>query len=150
MRVNLKIRINSYLDNTDSLNLQPEVEVVEKKKGGAFSIACSTKQTRYYSSNINWFKDNNALPTTVSVIRDLDLLRLNFASLKEEDTGTYKCNITDDQKIEEVKFKLIVLGKLTQFHLVQKEERILWIPTKVLRNKFIHIYDIFFNKKRLS
>lgn len=131
MRVNLKIRILSYLDKTDSLNLNPAVERVEKKEGGAFSIACSAKQTMYYSSNMNWLKDNSALLPTVSVNRTLDLLQLNFASLKEEDTGTYKCIISDDKKIPEVKFKLIVFGKLIPFYLVKMEERIMWILTRL-------------------
>ena len=79
----------------------------------------------YYSSNMNWLKDNSALLPTVSVNRTLDLLQLNFASLKEEDTGTYKCIIPDDKKIPEVKFKLIVFGKLIPFYLVKMEERIM-------------------------
>ena len=123
MTIKLKIRIVLYSDITDSINLYPAVERVEKKKGDAFSITCLVKQIGYYSSNINWFKDNKALTTTGSITRTLNLLQLNFTNLKEEDTGTYKCNITDDQDIQEEKFKLIVYGKLTQFHFVKNGEK---------------------------
>ena len=110
---NFTCRIVWYLDKTYSLILDPAVEIVEKKRGDAFSVTCSINQTGYYSSNISWFKGNNALSTTGSVTGTLNLLRLIFVSLKEEDAGTYKCNATDNQKIQEVKFKLIVFGKLT-------------------------------------
>lgn len=131
MTPSLKNKIIFYLDRKDSLILDPGVERVEKKEGDAFSITCSTKQTGYYSSYLNWFKDNSALAIPDSDARTLYLLRLKFTSLKEEDTGAYKCNITDDRKIQEVKFILLVLGKLHQYHLVKKDEGILWIVIRL-------------------
>ena len=69
---------------------------------------------RYYSRNFNWFKENNILPNTTNIVRHLTFLRLDFPSLKVEDTGIYKCNVTDDTHIEDKHFQMIVFGKCFQ------------------------------------
>ena len=65
---------------------------------------------RYYSSKFHWFKENGVLPNTSNIVRHSTFLRLDFASLKVEDTGIYKCNITDDTNVQEKPFRLIVFG----------------------------------------
>ena len=102
---------NFYLDDKDPLKLYPVVERVVRKKGSNFSIMCTTEHMRYYSKNFNWFKENGILPNTTTVIKHPTFLRLNFAALKVEDTGIYKCNTTDVTNLEETSFKLIVFGK---------------------------------------
>ena len=72
---------------------------------------CTTERMRYYSNNFNWFKENGALPHTTNVVRHPTFLRLDFSALKVEDTGIYKCNITDDANFQEKHFQLIVFGK---------------------------------------
>ena len=66
---------------------------------------------RYHSDKFRWFKENGILSNTSNVLRHSTFLRLDFASLKVEDTGVYKCNITDDSNIQEKRFQLIVFGK---------------------------------------
>ena len=83
-----------YLDNKDPLELYPSLEQVKRKKGSTF----------------NWFKENGILPNTTTFVRHSTFLRLNIASLKVEDTGTYKCNVTNDQSLEDKRFQLIVFG----------------------------------------
>ena len=100
-----------HLDDEDPLTLYPAVERVERKKGSNFSIMCTTKRMRYYSRNFNWFKENGILPNTTTFVRHSTFLRLNIASLKVEDTGMYKCNVTDDANLQEKRFQLIVFGK---------------------------------------
>ena len=100
-----------YLDKADSLNLYPAVERVEKKKGSNFSIICTTEHMQYYSRKFNWFKDSSILTDMTMVIRHSTFIRLNFVSLKLDDSGMYKCNITDDPKVPETCFQLIVFGK---------------------------------------
>ena len=73
---------------------------------------------RSYSSKFNWFKDNNVLPNGISVVVRSTFLRLDFASLRVEDTGVYKCNITDGKNIEEKSFQLIVFGEWFTFCLL--------------------------------
>ena len=72
-----------YLDESNSLILLPEIERVEKKKGSKLSVMCTTESGKYYPSKLNWFEENNFLPNTT-----------NFTSLKLEDAGQYKCNVT--------------------------------------------------------
>ena len=100
-----------YLDKAESLNLYPSVERVEKKKGSKFSITCTTEHMQYYSRRFNWFKDSRILTDKTLVIRHSTFVRLNFVSLKLGDSGMYKCNITDDPKVPERHFHLIVFGK---------------------------------------
>ena len=100
-----------YLDKAESLNLYPSVERVEKKKGSNFSIICTTEHMQYYSRRFNWFKDSKILTDMTLVIRHSAFVRLNFVSLKLDDSGMYKCNITDDPKVPERRFHLIVFGK---------------------------------------
>ena len=100
-----------YLDKAESLNLYPAVERVEKKKGSKFSIICTTEHMQYYSRRFNWFKDSKILTDMTLVIRHSAFVRLNFVSLKLDDSGMYKCNITDDPKVPERRFHLIVFGK---------------------------------------
>ena len=64
----------------------------------------------YYSRNFNWFKENGILPNTTTVIRHPTLLRLDIGSLKVEDSGIYKCNVTEDPSIQDKRFNLIVFG----------------------------------------
>ena len=100
-----------YLDKAESLNLYSSVERVEKKKGSKFSIICTTEHMQYYSRRFNWFKDSKILTDMTLVIRHSAFVRLNFVSLKLDDSGMYKCNITDDPKVPERRFHLIVFGK---------------------------------------
>ena len=102
---------NLYLDNKDPLKLYPAVERVVRKKGTNFSIMCTTEHMRYYSRNFNWFKENGILPNTTTVVKHPTFLRLDFPTLKVEDTGIYKCNITDVTNLQEISFQLIVFGK---------------------------------------
>ena len=71
---------------------------------------------KYNSRNFNWFKNNNPLPNTTNVVRHLTFVTLEFSSLKVEDSGMYKCNITDDKNIQEKSFQLTVFGKWFYFH----------------------------------
>ena len=64
----------------------------------------------YYSTNFKWFKENDFLPNTTKFVRHSTFLRLDFANLKVEDTGIYKCNVTDDPSVEYKRFQLIVFG----------------------------------------
>ena len=98
------------LENKDPLELYPALRQVQKKKGNNFSIICTTKRMRYYSRNFNWFKENGILPNTTHVIRHSTFLRLDIMNLKVEDTGTYKCNVTDDPGVYYKSFQLIVIG----------------------------------------
>ena len=66
---------------------------------------------RYYSKKFNWFKENGHLPNAVNFVRHSTFLRLDFEDLKLEDTGVYKCNVTDDPILQDKRFELIVLGK---------------------------------------
>ena len=66
---------------------------------------------RYYSKKFNWFKENGGLPNGINFIRDATFLRLDFENLKVEDTGVYKCNVTDDPSLQDRRFHLIVFGK---------------------------------------
>ena len=72
---------------------------------------CTTESMRYYSSNFNWFKGNSVLPNTTDLLRHSTFLRLNFGSLKLEDSGKYNCNITDDETIHGKSFHLTVFGR---------------------------------------
>ena len=101
---------NLYLDNKDPLKLYPAVERVVRKKGTNFSIMCTTEHMRYYSKNFNWFKENGILPNTTTVIRHPTFLRLDIGNLKVEDSGIYKCNVTEDLSIQDKRFNLIVFG----------------------------------------
>ena len=83
-----------YLDELNSLILFPEIERVEKKKGSKLSVMCTTESGKYYPSKLNWFKENNFLPNTTNVVKHSNFLRPDFTSLKLEDAGQYKCNVT--------------------------------------------------------
>ena len=100
-----------YLDTPTSLNLYPEIEWIKKKKGSKLSVTCTTESMRYYSRNFNWFKGNSELPNTTDLVRHSTFLRLNFRSLKLEDSGKYICNITDDETIQGKSFQLTVFGR---------------------------------------
>ena len=100
-----------YLDTPTSLKLYPEIEWIRKKKGSELSVMCTTESMRYYSSNFNWFKENSRLPNTADLVRHSTFLRLNFGSLKLEDSGKYNCNITDDGTIQGKSFQLTVFGR---------------------------------------
>ena len=100
-----------YLDDKDPLILYPTAERIERKIGSNFSILCTTGRMRYYSRNFDWFKESGVLPKTSNVVRYSTFLRLDFANLQVEDTGTYKCNVTDDTSLKEIRFQLIVFGK---------------------------------------
>ena len=102
--------VNLYLDDKDPLKLYPVVEKIVREKGSNVSIMCTTERMRYYSKNFNWFKENGILPNTTNVIRHSTFLRLDIANLKVEDTGIYKCNVTDDPSIYYKSFQLIVFG----------------------------------------
>ena len=99
-----------YLDPNDPLELYPALQQVLRKKGSNFSIICTTKRMTYYSRNFNWFKENGVLPNTTTVIRHPTFLRLDIGSLKVEDSGIYKCNVTEDPSIQDKRFNLIVFG----------------------------------------
>ena len=107
-----------YLEETDPLKLYPAVERVQKRRESEFSIICTTECMRSYSSKFNWFKNNNVLPNGTNVIIRSTFLKLNFTSLRVEDTGICKGNITDGKNIEEKSFQLIVLGKWFTFCLL--------------------------------
>ena len=100
-----------YLDDKEPLKLYPENERVEKKEGSNFSIICTTERMRYHSTNFHWFKENSILPNTTTIVRYSNFLRLDFSGLKLNDTGIYKCNVTDDTNLGEKSFQLIVFGK---------------------------------------
>ena len=100
-----------YIDDKDPLILYPAVERIERKKGANFSILCTTERMRYYSKNFEWFKENGVLPNTSNVVRYSTFLRLDFANLQVEDTGVYKCNVTDETNLKEKRFQLTVFGK---------------------------------------
>ena len=70
---------------------------------------------KYHSSKFNWFKNNNALPNTTNVVRYSTFVTLVFSSLKVEDGGISKCNITDDKNIQGKRFQLTVFGKWFYF-----------------------------------
>ena len=99
-----------YLDSNDPLEFYPALQQVLRKKGSNFSIICTTKRMIYYSRNFNWFKENGVLPNTTTVIRHPTFLRLDIGSLKVEDSGIYKCNVTEDLSIQDKRFNLIVFG----------------------------------------
>ena len=99
-----------YLENKDPLEIYPALTQVQRKKGSNFSIICTTEHMRYYSRNFNWYKENGILPSTTNVIRHSTFLRLDIANLKVEDTGIYKCNVTDDPRVHYKSFQLIVFG----------------------------------------
>ena len=99
-----------YLENKDLLELYPALQQVQRKKGSDFSIICTTEHMRYYSRNFNWFKENGILPNTTNVVRHSTFLRLDIANLKVDDTGIYKCNVTDDPSVHYKSFQLIVFG----------------------------------------
>ena len=99
-----------YLDSNDPLEFYPALQQVLRKKGSNFSIICTTKRMIYYSRNFNWFKENGILPNTTTVIRHPTFLRLDIGSLKVEDSGIYKCNVTEDLSIQDKRFNLIVFG----------------------------------------
>ena len=80
---------------------------------------CTTESGRYYSRKFNWFKENSYLPNTTNVVRQSNFLRLNFTSLKLEDAGQYKCNVTDDKNMQGKSFQLIVFGKCFQSSMVK-------------------------------
>ena len=105
----------SNLENKDTLTFYPTIERVLRKKGSNFSIICTTQRMRYYSRNFNWFKENGILPNTTNIVRQSTFLRLDFPNLKVEDTGIYKCNVTDDPNLEYKRFQMIVFGKC--FHI---------------------------------
>lgn len=100
-----------YLDKKDPIKLYPPVELVEREKGRNFSIICTTERMRYYSEKFNWFKENGDLPNAVNFFRHSTFLRLDFINLKLEDTGVYKCNVTDDPSLQDKRFQLIVFCK---------------------------------------
>ena len=66
---------------------------------------------RSYSHKFNRFKGNSVLSNTTGVVRRSTFIKLEFVSLKVEDSDVYKCNITDDDTIQEKRFHLIVFGK---------------------------------------
>lgn len=66
---------------------------------------------RSYSNKFNRFKGNSVLSNTTGVVRRSTFIKLEFASLKVEDSDVYKCNITDDDTNQEKRFHLIVFGK---------------------------------------
>ena len=99
------------LDDNDPLKLYPGVERVEKKEGSDFSIVCTTERMKYRSSKFYWFKENGILPNTANIVRHPNFIRLDFSNLKVEETGVYKCNISDNANLQEKRFQLIAFGK---------------------------------------
>ena len=99
------------LDDKGPLTLYPSVERVERKKGSNFSVICTTEGMRYYSNKLQWFRENGNLPNTTKIVRQSVFVRLDFSSLKVNDTGIYKCNITDNTNLHAKRFQLIVFGK---------------------------------------
>ena len=81
------------------------------KKGSKISVICTTEHMQYYSRRFNWFKDSTIFTDMTLVIRHSTFVRLNFVSLKLDDSGMYKCNITDNPNVPERRFHLIVFGK---------------------------------------
>ena len=107
-----------YLEETDPLKLCPAVERVQKRRESEFSIICTTECMRSYSSKFNWFKNNNVLPNGTNVVIRSTFLKLDFTSLRVQDTGICKGNIADGKSIEEKSFQLIVFGKWFTFCLL--------------------------------
>ena len=107
-----------YLEETDPLKLYPAVERVQKRRESEFSIICTTECMRSYSSKFNWFKNNNVLPNGTNVVIRSTFLKLDFTSLRVQDTGICKGNIADGKSIEEKSFQLIVFGKWFTFCLL--------------------------------
>ena len=103
------------LDKREQLKLYPALEKVQRKKGSKFSIICTTERMRYYSRDFDWFKENGILPNTTNVVRHSTFLRLDFASLKVEETGIYKCNVSDDPSLGFKRFQLVVFGTWFQY-----------------------------------
>ena len=104
-----------YLDQPDYLKLYPSVKLLERKEGAELSVTCTT-ELMSNSRKFSWFKHNNVLPNTTDIVRHSTFLKLEFPSLKEEHSGKYKCNITDDENIREKSFQLIVFGSNSSFH----------------------------------
>ena len=102
------------IGDRDTLTFYPTIERVQRKKGSNFSIICTTERMKYYSRNFNWFKENGILPNTTNIVRHSTFLRLDFSSLKVDDTGIYKCNVTDDPNLDYRRFQMIVFGKYFQ------------------------------------
>ena len=100
-----------FLEDKDQLKFFPAVQKVERRQGSNFSVICTTKGMRYYSSKFHWFKQNGMLPSTTNIVKHSTFLRLDFSDLKVNDTGIYKCNVTDDTNLQEKRFQLIVFGK---------------------------------------
>ena len=61
----------------------------------------------YYSRNLNWFNEDCFLPNMTKFIGYSTFFRLDFASLKVEDVGIYKCYVTDNPSEEYKCFQLI-------------------------------------------
>ena len=111
-----QINFNPFcLDKREQLKLYPALEKVQRKKGSKFSIICTTERMRYYSRDFDWFKENGILPNTTNVVRHSTFLRLDFASLKVEETGIYKCNVSDDPSLGFKRFQLVVFGTWFQY-----------------------------------
>ena len=109
------------LDDNDPLKLYPGVERVEKKEVSDFSIIYTTEHMKYYSSKFCWFKENDILSNTTNIFRHSNFIRLDFSNLKEEETGVYKCNITDDKNLQKKPFQLMVFGRwLGSFDKISK------------------------------
>lgn len=81
---------------------------MQRKEDTELSVTCTT-EFMSNSRKFSWSKHNNVLPNTTGIVRNSTFLRLNFPSLKEEESGMYKCNIMDDKNIWDKSFQLIVL-----------------------------------------
>ena len=81
---------------------------------------------RYYSNKLHWFKENGILPNTTKIVRHSIFVRLDFSSLKVDDTGIYKCNVTDDTNLQGKRFQLIVFGKWFGSFLYDCKTLVLW------------------------
>ena len=95
------------------MKLLPATKTSYQRKGAAFSMICTIDKLGYPEGKLNWFKEDCVENRTTEVIRRGNfLLALNFQNLTGDDTGTYRCQITNDMGSQESRFTLFVLGKL--------------------------------------
>ena len=102
---------------------------------------CTTEHGRYYSRKLNWCKENGLLPNTSNIVRHSTFLRLDFSSLKVEDTGVYKCNIDDNEQLQEKHFQLTVFGKPFGVFFIKLDKFCVldYITNNCLTNKSIYL-----------
>ena len=104
------------LDKPDPVKLFPATKTSYQRKGTAFSMICTTDKLGYPEGRLEWFKEDCVDNRATRIIRHGNFfLALNFQNLTGDDTGTYRCQITNDIGSQESRFTLFVLGKQRTF-----------------------------------